>query len=65
MGPLLQTRYSTSEMKLQGMSQSQSPANPRYQEEEKKIKEHIYINLQMHKKHIDQLYLPQASWSQY
>ena len=46
------------------MPQSQTAANPRHKEEEKKDKNIHAQNKQMHEKHKDQLPLPQASWSQ-
>ena len=49
---------------VQGMPQTQTAANPRHQEEEKKDK-NIYTrktNKQMREKHKDQLSLPQARW---
>ena len=45
------------------MPQSQTKANPRYQEEEKKDnnnKQHTQNKQKMHEKHIDQLHLPQS-----
>ena len=48
--------------KIQGVTQSQTAANPRYQEEEKKDKTSMCkTNKQMHEKHIDQRPLSQAS----
>ena len=44
-----------------GMPQSQTVANPRHQEEEKKGQLHAQNN-QMYEKHTDQLPLPQARW---
>ena len=53
--------------KVQGMPQSQTAANPRHQEEEKKDKNIRKANKQMYEKHKDQLPLPQATearWSE-
>ena len=50
---------------VQGVPQSQVAAKRRHQEEEKKDEINVCkINKQMHEKHIDQLSLPQARWSQ-
>ena len=50
---------------VQGMPQSQTAANPRHQEEEKKDKTYTRkTNKQMYEKHKYQLPLPQASWSE-
>ena len=47
------------------MPQSQTAANPRHQEEEKKDKTYRRkTNKQMYEKHKDQLPLPQARWSE-
>ena len=47
------------------MPQSQTAANPRYQEEEKNDKTYICkTNKQMYEKHKDQLPHPQARWSE-
>ena len=46
--------------KVQGMPQSQTAANPRHKEEEKKDKNIHAQNKQMYEKHKDQLPLPQA-----
>ena len=51
--------------KIQGMPQSQTAANPRHQEEEKKDKKYTRkTNKQMYEKHKDQLPLSQARWSE-
>ena len=52
-----------------GVPQSQTTANPRHQEEEKTDKTWTKTNMcktnkQMHEKHIDQLPILQARWSQ-
>ena len=47
--------------KVQGMPQSEAAANHWHPKEERKVVQ----NKQMHEKHIDQLSLPQARWSQY
>ena len=44
------------------MQQSQTAANPRHQEEEKKDKNTDAQNKQMYEKHKDQFPLPQARW---
>ena len=49
--------------KVQGMPQSQTAANPRHKEDEKKDKNQTYTrktNKQMYEKHKDKLPLPQA-----
>ena len=48
--------------KDQGMPQSQTAANPRHQEEEKKDKNIHARNKQMYEKHKDQFPLPQERW---
>ena len=45
--------------KVQEVPKSQTAANPRHQEEEKKTKTNTFkTNIQMYEKHIDQLPLP-------
>ena len=54
------SRFKKVNRKVQGMPQSQTAANPRHQEEEKKDKNIHAQNKQMFEKHKDQLPLPQA-----